>query len=131
MIFNGSADRKPVGKATVELVFDNSEGMVTGPYGRFAEIAIRRSLTRDGVSEYSINRATCRRRDITDILINAGLGPRSYSVIEQGMVSRIIESKPEDLRALVEQAAGTAKFKERRRDTETRIHWVRLTILHH
>ncbi|MDP6435138.1 MAG: chromosome segregation protein SMC [Arenicellales bacterium] len=125
VIFNGSADRKPVGKATVELVFDNSEGMVTGPYGRFAEIAIRRSLTRDGVSEYSINRATCRRRDITDILINAGLGPRSYSVIEQGMVSRIIESKPEDLRALVEQAAGTAKFKERRRDTETRIRHTR------
>lgn len=125
VIFNGSADRKPVGKATVELVFDNSERVVTGPYGHFSEIAIKRSLTRDGISEYSINRVVCRRRDITDILHSTGLGPRSYSVIEQGMVSRIIESKPEDLRGLIEQAAGTAKFKERRRDTETRIRHTR------
>ena len=125
VIFNGSSARNPVGKAAVELIFDNSEGKVPGPYGQYAEIAIKRSLTRDGQSDYLINKNKCRRRDITDIFLGTGLGPRSYSIIEQGMVGRIIEAKPEELRAFVEEAAGISKYKERRRDTETRIRHTR------
>ncbi len=125
VIFNGSAARKPIGKATVELVFDNSEGKAPGPYAKYAEIAIRRELTRAGQSHYFINRTKCRRRDITDIFLGTGLGPRSYSIIEQGMVSRIIEAKPEDLLVLIEEAAGISKYKERRRETENRIRHTR------
>ncbi len=125
VIFNGSTARKPVGKASVELVFDNSEGRAPGPYGQFAEISVKRSLGRDGTSEYFINNSQCRRRDITDIFLGTGLGPRSYSIIEQGMVGRVIEARPEELRAFVEEAAGISKYKDRRRDTETRIRHTR------
>ncbi len=121
VIFNGSSARKPVGKAAVELVFDNSAGKAPGAYAGYGEIAIRRELARDGQSSYFINKTRCRRRDITDIFLGTGLGPRSYSIIEQGMVSRIIEARPEELRTMVEEAAGISKYKERRRETETRI----------
>lgn len=125
VIFNGSTARKPVGKASVELVFDNSEGKAPGPYAQYNEIAVRRELSRDGQSSYFINKTRSRRRDITDIFLGTGLGPRSYSIIEQGMVGRIIESKPEDLRILIEEAAGISKYKERRRETENRIRHTR------
>lgn len=125
VIFNGSAVRKPVSRAYVELVFDNSDGKAPGNYAKFAEIAIRREITREGGSKYFINKARCRRKDIHDIFLGTGLGPRSYSIIEQGMVGRIVESKPEDLRVLIEEAAGISKYKERRRETENRIRHTR------
>ena len=125
VIFNGSSARKPVGKASVELVFDNSEGKAPGPYAKYNEIAVRRELSRDGQSSYFINKTRSRRRDITDIFLGTGLGPRSYSIIEQGMVGRIIEARPEELRVLIEEAAGISKYKERRRETETRIRHTR------
>lgn len=125
VIFNGSSARKPVGKAAVELVFDNSGGKAPGPYAKFNEIAIRRELSRDGQSNYFINKSRCRRRDITDIFLGTGMGPRSYSIIEQGMVSRVIEAKPEELRVLIEEAAGVSRYKERRRETENRIRHTR------
>ena len=125
VIFNGSAVRKPVNRAYVELVFDNSDGTAPGSYAKFAEIGIRRELARDGGSKYFINRERCRRKDIHDIFLGTGLGPRSYSIIEQGMVGRIVESKPEDLRVLIEEAAGISKYKERRRETENRIRHTR------
>jgi chromosome segregation protein len=121
VIFNGSGGRKPVGQASIELVFDNSDNRIQGEYARFAEISIKRKVTRDGQNIYMLNGAKCRRRDITDIFLGTGLGPRSYSIIEQGMVSRLIESKPEELRIFIEEAAGISKYKERRRDTENRI----------
>ena len=125
VIFNGSAARKPVSRASVELVFDNSEGKAPGSYAKYAEIAIRRELVREGGSKYFINKTRCRRKDIQDIFLGTGLGPRSYSIIEQGMVGRIVESKPEDLRVLIEEAAGISKYKERRRETENRIRHTR------
>ena len=125
VIFNGSAARKPVNRAYVELVFDNSDGSAPGSYAKFGEIAIRRELVREGGSKYFINKARCRRKDIQDIFLGTGLGPRSYSIIEQGMVGRIVESKPEDLRVLIEEAAGISKYKERRRETENRIRHTR------
>ncbi len=125
VIFSGSNARKPVGKAFVELVFDNSEGKAPGPYAQYAEIAVRRAVSRDGTSDYLINKTKCRRKDITDLFLGTGLGPRSISVIEQGMVTRIIEGKPDDLRAFVEEAAGIARYKDRRRDTENRIRHTR------
>ena len=125
VIFNGSAARKPVNRAYVELVFNNSDGSAPGSWAKFAEIAIRRELTRDGGSKYFINKGRCRRKDIQDIFLGTGLGPRSYSIIEQGMVGRIVESKPEDLRVLIEEAAGISKYKERRRETEHRIRHTR------
>ena len=125
VIFNGSAARKPVNRAYVELVFDNSDGSAPGNWAKFAEIAIRRELVRDGGSKYFINKGRCRRKDIQDIFLGTGLGPRSYSIIEQGMVGRIVESKPEDLRVLIEEAAGISKYKERRRETENRIRHTR------
>jgi len=121
VIFNGSGGRKPLGQASVELVFDNSDHTITGEYAGYNEISIKRVVTRDAISTYYLNGTKCRRRDITDIFLGTGLGPRSYSIIEQGMVSRLIESKPEDLRVFVEEAAGISKYKERRRDTESRI----------
>ncbi len=121
VIFNGSATRKPVGKAAVELIFDNSNGRAPGNYGQFAEISVKRTLTRDGNSSYAINNLKTRRRDVLDLFRGTGLGPRSYSIIEQGMVSRIVEARPEDLRVFVEEAAGTSKYKDRRRETESRI----------
>jgi chromosome segregation protein len=121
VIFNGSTARKPVAQASVELVFDNSDGGIGGQYAKYAEIALRRQVSRDGQSTYFLNNTRCRRRDITDIFLGTGLGPRSYSIIEQGMISRLIEAKPEDLRVFFEEAAGISKYKERRRETENRI----------
>lgn len=121
VIFNGSSGRKPVGQASIELVFDNSAGKLLGEYAAFSEISIRRKVTRDGQNHYYLNGAKCRRRDITDIFLGTGLGPRSYAIIEQGMISRLIEAKPEDLRVYIEEAAGISKYKERRRDTESRM----------
>ncbi|MEP7184656.1 MAG: chromosome segregation protein SMC [Rhodanobacter sp.] len=121
VIFSGSNTRKPVGQATVELIFDNAEGTIQGEYGKYAEISVKRQVTRDGQSAYYLNGARCRRRDITDLFLGTGLGPRSYSIIEQGMISQIIEAHPEELRTHLEEAAGISKYKERRKETESRI----------
>jgi chromosome segregation protein len=121
VIFNGSTSRKPVSQASIELVFDNSDGTLVGEYAAYAEISIRRKVTRDSQNSYYLNGTKCRRRDITDIFLGTGLGPRSYSIIEQGMISKLIEAKPEDLRNFIEEAAGISKYKERRRETENRI----------
>ncbi len=121
VIFNGSTGRKPVGQAGIELVFDNSDGGLGGQYAQYSEISIKRQVSRDGQSSYFLNGARCRRRDITDIFLGTGLGPRSYSIIEQGMISRLIEARPEDLRVFLEEAAGISKYKERRRETENRM----------
>lgn len=125
VIFNGSSARKPVGQASVELIFDNSAGTLGGPYAQYAEISVRRLASRDGQSQYFLNGSRCRRRDITDIFLGTGLGPRSYAIIEQGMISRLIEAKPEELRVYIEEAAGISKYKERRRETENRIRHTR------
>ncbi|MCC6206918.1 MAG: chromosome segregation protein SMC [Gammaproteobacteria bacterium] len=121
VIFNGSSTRKPVGQATIELVFDNSAGRIGGQYANYNEISVKRELTRDGQSVYFLNGTRCRRRDITDVFLGTGLGARSYAIIEQGTISRIIEAKPEELRNFLEEAAGISKYKERRRETENRI----------
>lgn len=121
VIFNGSSGRKPVGQASIELVFDNSDATLVGEYAAFTEISIKRKVTRDGDNSYYLNGTKCRRRDITDIFLGTGLGPRSYAIIEQGMISKLIEAKPEDLRVYIEEAAGISKYKERRRDTESRM----------
>jgi chromosome segregation protein len=121
VIFNGSSDRKPVGRASVELVFDNSLGRVGGPWAQYAEISVKRVLSRDGDSSYHINGQHVRRRDVQDIFLGTGLGPRAYSIIEQGMISRVITSKPEELRVFLEEAAGVSKYRERRRETELRL----------
>jgi chromosome segregation protein len=121
VIFGGSAERKPVGRASVELVFDNSLGRVSGPWSQYAEISVKRVLTRDGDSSYYINGTHVRRRDVQDIFLGTGLGPRAYSIIEQGMISRVITSKPEELRVFLEEAAGVSKYRERRRETQLRL----------
>jgi len=121
VIFSGSSARKPVGAASVELLFDNSETTLDGQYAKYAEIAIRREVSRDGISNYYLNGTRCRRKDITGIFLGTGLGPRSYSIIEQGMISRLIEAKPEEMRVFLEEAAGISKYKERRRETSNRI----------
>ncbi|HET6805624.1 MAG TPA: chromosome segregation protein SMC [Frateuria sp.] len=121
VIFSGSNARKPVGQATVELIFDNGDGTIQGEYAQYAEISVKRQVTRDGQSSYFLNGARCRRRDITDLFLGTGLGPRSYSIIEQGMISQIIEAHPEELRTHLEEAAGISKYKERRKETESRI----------
>jgi chromosome segregation protein len=121
VIFNGSNTRKPVGTASIELAFDNTDGTIGGQYAGYNEISIRRQVSRDGTSNYFLNNTRCRRRDITDIFLGTGLGPRSYSIIEQGTISRLIEAKPDDLRAFLEEAAGISRYKERRRETENRI----------
>ena len=121
VIFSGSNARKPVGQATVELIFDNSDGTIQGEYGQYAEISVKRQVTRDGQSGYFLNGARCRRRDITDLFLGTGLGPRSYSIIEQGMISQIVEAAPDELRTHLEEAAGISKYKERRKETESRI----------
>ncbi len=121
VIFNGSGARKPVGAASVELVFDNSDGKISGPYAAYSEISLRRLVSRDGSSSYFINGSKCRRKDITQLFLGTGLGSRSYAIIEQGMISRVIEAKTEDMRAFVEEAAGISRYKERRRETESRI----------
>ena len=121
VIFNGAGDRAPVGRASVELFFDNSQGRVGGQWGAYAELSIKRLLTRDGDSTYYINNIPVRRRDIHDVFLGTGLGPRAYAIIEQGMISRVIEAKPEELRVFLEEAAGVSKYKERRRETEARL----------
>jgi chromosome segregation protein len=121
VIFNGSTNRKPAGRASVELVFDNGDARAAGQWGQYAEIAVKRTLTRDGTSSYYINNQPVRRRDIQDIFLGTGLGPRAYAIIGQGMISRIIEARPEDLRIFLEEAAGVSKYKERRRETENRL----------
>ena len=121
VIFNGSGGRKPVGQASVELVFDNHDHRLTGEYANFDDVSIKRKVDRDAQSTYSLNGTKVRRKDVTDIFLGTGLGARSYSIIEQGMVSRLIESKPEELRVFIEEAAGISKYKERRRETENRI----------
>jgi len=125
VIFNGSSTRKPVSTASVELVFDNSEGKIGGEYAQYDTIAIKRQVSRDGQSVYLLNGAKCRRKDITDIFLGTGLGSRSYAIIEQGTISRMVEAKPEDLRIHIEEAAGISKYKERRSETETRMRHTR------
>ncbi|MDH3778427.1 MAG: AAA family ATPase, partial [Gammaproteobacteria bacterium] len=121
VIFNGSSSRKPVGAASVELLFDNTDTTLEGQYAKYAEISIRREVSRDGISSYFLNSTKCRRKDITGVFLGTGLGPRSYSIIEQGMISRLIEAKPEEMRVFIEEAAGISKYKERRRETSNRI----------
>jgi len=125
VIFNGSTSRKPVGTATIELLFDNSEGRAGGQYAQYGQISVKRQVSRDGQSHYFLNNVRCRRKDITDLFLGTGLGPRSYSIIEQGMITRLIEARPEDLRVFLEEAAGISKYKERRRETENRIRHTR------
>jgi len=121
VIFNGSTQRKPVSQASVELVFENTQGKLQGSLADRSEISLKRLVTRDAQSHYFLNGSKCRRRDITDLFLGTGLGPRSYAIIEQGMISRLIESRPQELRVFLEEAAGISKYKERRRETETRI----------
>lgn len=132
VIFNGSSgrdgspSRKPVGQASAELVFENNDGKLQGEYAKYAEIALKRQVDRDGQSQYFLNGTRCRRKDIQDVFLGTGLGTRnSYSIIEQGMISRFIEAKPDDLRLFIEEAAGVSRYKERRRETETRIRHTR------
>ncbi|RAK01719.1 chromosome segregation protein SMC [Aliidiomarina maris] len=121
VIFNGSSARKPVSRASVELVFDNSEGRLQGEFASYNDISVKRVVTRDGQSNYFLNGSKCRRRDITDLFLGTGLGPRSYAIIEQGMISKLIESRPQELRVFIEEAAGISKYKERRKETENRM----------
>jgi chromosome segregation protein len=121
VIFNGSGQRKPANRASVELVFDNADARAGGQWNSFSEIAVRRVLTRDGTSSYYINSQPVRRRDVQDVFLGTGLGPRAYAIIGQGTISRIIESRPEELRLFLEEAAGVSKYKERRRETENRL----------
>lgn len=125
VIFNGSSARKPVSVAGVELVFENKEGRLAGQYASYEEISVKRQVSRDGESWYFLNGQKCRRKDITDLFMGTGLGPRSYAIIEQGTISRLIESKPQDLRTFIEEAAGISRYKERRRETENRIRHTR------
>jgi len=125
VIFNGSSGRKPVSMASVELVFDNSEGKAGGEYSQYATISIKRQVSRDGQSLFMLNGSKCRRKDITDLFLGTGLGSRSYAIIEQGTISRMVEAKPEDLRVHIEEAAGVSKYKERRAETETRMRHTR------
>ena len=129
VIFNGTTSRKPAGRSSVELVFDNGDGKAAGQWSQYAEIAVKRTLTRDGTSSYYINNQAVRRRDIQDIFLGTGLGPRAYAIIGQGMISRIIEARPEELRIFLEEAAGVSKYKERRRETENRLQDTRENLL--
>ena len=121
VIFNGTSTRKPVSRASVELVFDNNAGRAAGQWARYAEIAVRRVLERTGESSYFINNAHVRRRDVVDLFLGTGLGPRAYAIIEQGMISRIIEARPEEIRFFLEEAAGVTRYRERRRETGGRL----------
>ena len=121
VIFNGTNNRKPASRASVELVFDNADHRAGGQWGQFGEIAVRRVLTREGNSSYYINNQLVRRRDVQDVFLGTGLGPRAYAIIGQGTISRIIESKPEELRLFLEEASGVSKYKERRRETANRL----------
>ena len=121
VIFNGSEQRKPSGQCSIELLFDNSSGKVGGEYAAFNEISVKRVMTRDSQSSYYINNTKCRRKDVQDIFLGTGLGPSSYAIIEQGMVSSLVSAKPEELRTHIEEAAGVSKYRERRKETESRI----------
>jgi chromosome segregation protein len=121
VVFNGSSARKPVGTASVELVFDNSDGKLGGVYANYNEVSLKRQVSRDGSSGYFINSSRCRRKDITNLFLGTGLGSRSYAIIEQGMISRVIEAKSDDMRAFIEEAAGISRYKERRKETESRV----------
>ena len=121
VVFNGAASRRPVGQASVELLFDNSDGRAGGRFADRSEISIRRIVNREGQSAYYLNGTRCRRRDVTDLFLGTGLGPRSYAIIEQGTVSRLIEARPEELRGFLEEAAGISLYRERRRETESRM----------
>ncbi|WP_394130939.1 AAA family ATPase [Shewanella maritima] len=125
VIFNGSSARRPISVASVELTFDNTEGRLTGQYAGYQTIAVKRQVNRDAESSYFLNGKKCRRKDITDLFMGTGLGPRSYAIIEQGTISRLIESKPQELRVFIEEAAGISRYKERRRETENRIRHTR------
>jgi len=121
VIFNGSGSRKPVGTASVELIFDNADGKLGGEYASYTEVSLKRVVSRDGQSSYFLNGVRCRRKDITQLFLGTGLGSRSYAIIEQNMISRVIEAKAEDMRAFLEEAAGISRYKERRKETESRI----------
>ncbi|MDA7851554.1 AAA family ATPase, partial [Gammaproteobacteria bacterium] len=121
VIFNGSQNRKASGQCSIELLFDNSSGKIGGEYASFNEISIKRVMTRDAQSDYFINNTKCRLKDVQDIFLGTGLGPSSYAIIEQGMVSKLVSAKPEELRTHIEEAAGVSKYRERRRETEGRI----------
>jgi chromosome segregation protein len=125
VIFNGSSGRSPVSTASVELIFNNSEGKLGGEYAKYASISIKRQVSRDGQSAFMLNGAKCRRKDITDLFLGTGLGSRSYAIIEQGTISRMVEAKPDELRVHIEEAAGISKYKERRHETETRMRHTR------
>jgi len=125
VVFNGSTARKPVGTASVELVFDNGDGKIGGAYASYNEIALKRQVSRDGSSGYFINGSRCRRKDITNLFLGTGLGSRSYAIIEQGMISRVIEARTDDMRAFIEEAAGISRYKERRKETESRVNETR------
>ncbi|KMT64237.1 chromosome segregation protein SMC [Catenovulum maritimum] len=125
VIFNGSSARKPVSQASIELVFDNTSGRISGEFTSYNEISIKRTVNKDGTSHYLLNNNKCRKKDITELFLGTGLGPRSYAIIEQGMISKLIESKPHELRLFIEEAAGISKYKERRRETEIRIRHTR------
>ncbi|MDR1310951.1 MAG: chromosome segregation protein SMC [Burkholderiaceae bacterium] len=129
VIFNGTAQRNPSGRASVELAFDNAEGRAGGQWGKYGELAVRRVLTRDGNASYHVNSMTVRRRDVRDIFMGTGLGPRAYAIIGQGMIARIIEARPEELRVFLEEAAGVSRYRERRRETENRLHDTRENLV--
>jgi len=128
-IFKGSATRKPIGQASVELTFDNADGRLAGPYANYAEIVVRRTINTQGDSQYYLNGTPCRRSDVTSLFLGTGLGPRSYAIIQQGMISRLIEAKPDELRVHIEEAAGITRYKERRRETVIRIEHARANLL--
>jgi len=121
VIFNGAGSRKALARASVELMFDNTLGRAAGQWSQYAELSVRRVLQRDGESAYYINGTHVRRRDITDVFLGTGLGPRAYAIIEQGMISRVIEARPDELRVFLEEAAGISRYKDRRRETENRL----------
>lgn len=129
VIFNGSTTRKPVSRASVELIFDNAEGRASGQWSRYAEISVKRILDRSGDSTYMINNVVVRRKDVIDLFLGTGLGPKAYAIIEQGMISRIIEARPEEIRGFLEEAAGVTKYKERRKETEGRLSDARDNLL--
>ena len=121
VVFNGSSTRKPVSKASVELFFDNKEGRIGGEFSSYSEISVRRSLELDGQSNYYLNGTSCRKKDITDVFLGTGLGPRSYAIIEQGMISQLVSAKPEEMRGYIEEVAGISRYLERKKETESRI----------
>ena len=121
VVFNGSTSRKPVSKASVELFFDNKDGRVGGEFSSYSEISVRRSLELDGQSNYYLNGTSCRKKDITDVFLGTGLGPRSYAIIEQGMISQLVSAKPDEMRGYIEEVAGISRYLERKKETESRI----------